>query len=196
MIFMKKAVKIILIVLVILGVIAGIAFAALKFGKKAPAAQEGEVTAVIEDFAEDINIFTTAKKNPDRYTLMLQNSFSMDKKEIESFLKQPEEWLAYNVFLKVSNTNELQSAFTKAVIEDNGKDGLYISEGVGGSVVSIPGGSEGSIVLTVLLHSPDPSMDEVREMVEKKNISLRYALLEGDSLSDIPEENLQEVKVG
>ena len=47
---MKKAVKIILIVLVILAVIAGIAFAELRFGKKAPAGQEGEVTAVIEDF--------------------------------------------------------------------------------------------------------------------------------------------------
>ncbi len=193
---MKKAVKIILIVLVILAVIAGIAFAALRFGKKAPAGQEGEVTAVIEDFTEDINIFETAKKNPDRYTLMLQNSFAMDKKEIDNFLKQPEEWLAYNVFLKVSNSNEQQAAFTKAVIEENGKDGLYISEGVGGSVVSIPAGSEGSIVLTVLLHSPDPSMDAVREMVENKNISLSYALIEGDSLSDIPEDNLQEVRVG
>ncbi len=192
---MKKSVKIILILLCVVAVAAGSVFAFLKLKGKSSTGEGGNMTAVIEDFTEDTNIFENSHKYPDRYTLMLQNSFSMDKKEIDSFLKKPEEWLAYNVFIKVANGFETQAAFTRASIEENGKDGLYISEGVGGSAVSIPSGSEGSIVLTALLHSPDPSMDEVREMVENKNISLRYALVEGDSLSDIPEEGLKEVRV-
>ncbi len=190
---MNKTVKIILAVLLILAVGAGIAFAVFKFGGKKTG---GNVTAVIEDFSEDANIFDSARKYPDRYIQLLGNGMDMDKKEIDSFLKKPEEWLAYNVFLLIENNTDSVLAFTKADIAENGKDGLYISRGVGGSAVTIPENKDGSIVLTVLVHSPDPSMDEVRKMVEKKDITLLYAPVSGGSFNDIPQDNLIELKVG
>ena len=190
---MNKTVKIILAVLLILAVAAGIAFAVYKAGGKKT---EGNVNAFIEDFSEDANIFESAKKYPDRYVQLLENGMDMEKEEIDSFLNNPEEWLAYNAFIFVENDTDSVLAFTSASINDNGKDGLYISRGVGGSAVTIPEHKNGSIVLTVLLHSPDPSMDEVREMVEKKDIKLMYAPVTGDSFDDIPQDNLLELKVG
>ncbi len=192
---MKKAIKIILIILLILAVGAGIAFAVFKAGKKTEETKEGTVTASIADFSEDADIFTSANKYPDRYTVMLTKGMDMDKKEADSFIKQPEEWLAYTLFIDVRNDTDKVAAFTGAEIEDNGKDGLYISKGVGGSAVTVPENSTGSIALTVLLHSPDPSMDEVRAMVEAKNISIKYAPFEGESPDDIDEESIQLIKV-
>lgn len=195
---MKKILKIICIVLLAAAIVAGIAFAVLKFNKTKSPEQEN-YTAVLSarfsDFNENNQIFTLANKDKLRYKAVFKEKYGMDDKTAQSFIDTPEEWLSCNMIVEIENSGETDAAITGIKVADNGKNKLYLRESIESTMQLVKAGTSTAITVNSLIKDNDISYTDFEKLVRAKDITLICAPVDGDNIDDVPTEGLFEIKV-
>lgn len=167
---MKKIIAIIAAIILVVGGAAG-AYFLLK-----PEADEGAVSISVtkNDFVETISLIERYMKTPSRYKDSFPALYGMTAEEAENFFDAPENWLAYEYIIDIENTGEEAVSVYGFEFENNGKNGVYLSNQSGGEL-GLPTGTKHSISISVLCSNGDATTDEVLETVEDIGISIIYS---------------------
>lgn len=131
------------------------------------------VSAVAVDFVEDTFLLERTAQHPERYTENLINEYEMSEKKAQEFYECPEEWLVYGQSLTVYNNSADSIRVYGFEVENNGKDGVYISTSTGGELDIAPGG-HGPASFSVFCENGDLSTDEAKELVSNFKIKVLY----------------------
>ncbi len=195
---MKKILKIIGIILLAAAIVAGIAFAVLKFNKNKGPEQENYtavMSAEFSDFNENNQIFEFADRDKIRYKSIFEEKYGMDDENAQSFIDTPEEWLSCNMIIEIENAGETAAAVTGIKVADNGKNKLYLSESIGSTMQLVNAGSSTAVSISCLIRDNDISYDDFEKLVRSKDITLICAPVDADNIEDVPTEGLFEIKV-
>ncbi len=131
------------------------------------------VTAVAEDFVEDTLLLERVARHPERYTNNLINEYEMGEKKAAEFYECPEEWLVYGQSITVFNNTADSIRVYGFEIDNNGKNGVYISTSAGGELDIAPGGN-GPASFSVFCDNGDLTTDEAKELVSNFKIKVLY----------------------
>lgn len=131
------------------------------------------VTAVTEDFVEDTLLLERVAQHPERYTENLINEYEMSEKKAQEFYECPEEWLVYGQSLTIYNNTAENITVYGFEVENNGKNGVYLSTSTGGELAIAPGG-HGPATFSVFCENGDLSTDEAEELVSNFKVKILY----------------------
>lgn len=137
---------------------------------------ESQVFAYREDFLEGVNLVDRIAINPDRYQKVLVNDYKIPEDTANSFFEHPEDWLAYEQIIEISNKSEENITVYGFEVKDNGKNGVYISTDLG-SELGIAAGTSSpvSASFSVLCNNNDLSNDEVKALADKMEVKIIYS---------------------
>lgn len=167
---MKKIIIAIVAVAVVAACAAGAYFA---FFANSDDNTPSDLSVVRDDFIESTSLLEAVIENPERYSHRVGAEYQMSEDVAASFISNPEEWLTYEQLIDIKNIGEIDCTVYGYEIKDNGKDGIYISTSAGGEL-GIPVGGKATTSFTVLCSDIELSIDEVKEIVEKMDISVLY----------------------
>ncbi len=168
---------------IIIIVVAVIAFVAIAVGsgvlsshliEKNKAENTPEVSAITEDFIEDYLLLERLAQHPERYTENLMNEYEMSEKEAKEFYECPEEWLVYGQSVTIHNDSADSITVYGFEVENNGKNGVYLSTSTGGELAIAPGGY-GPASFSVLCDNGDLTTDEAKELVSQFKVKVLYS---------------------
>lgn len=169
---MKKK-KIIIIAAVIVLAAAAVLCAWRFLGKAEKEPTPGEVTVERSDFVSSTDIIDTYTRYPERFTQKVAQSFEMDSAAADSFFSEPENWLAYEIALTLTNNTKGSLTFYSLNVPDNGRDGVYIctelEDGVG-----VSAGSSAVVSITVLCSNGELSDEQAKLLADSMSISAVY----------------------
>lgn len=191
---MKKAIAVIVAVVTVIGVAAGVGIYFFKFNSK-KGTENIEMSAVFSDITLNDSLFEYIVKYPDRYENAFLSVYGMKQEEADSLIKEPEEWMSYNIFIIVDNKSDQDVAVSGLKVKKNGADGLYVRASIDSTFQVIPAGNNTEICIPVVIHNNEPSMDDVYEMVKKMDIEIAYGPVPKDIEKIITDENLSYVRV-
>lgn len=171
----NKLVKIIaaVVAFVVIAAATGIGSYFFFENQKEKDAANGEVKAVTEDFVEDTLLLERIAQHPERYTENLINEYEMSEKKAQEFYECPEEWLVYGQSLTIYNDTADSITVYGFEVENNGKNGVYISTSTGGELAIAPGGY-GPATFSVFCENGDLSTDEAEALVSEFKIKVLY----------------------
>lgn len=135
---------------------------------------EGTVTAVRDGFVDSPQVLEALATRPERYTKVLETEFQMGEKKTAEFYECPEEWLTYEQLITIYNNSEDNITVYGIEIENNGKNGVYVSTSAGGELSIAPGGN-GPASFSVLCDNGDLSTDEAQALAEEMKIKVIYS---------------------
>lgn len=189
---MKKKIGIIIAVILVIAIAAGVAIAAVKFkgGNKYPL----DLKASFDELTVGDSILNSVAQRPDRWKESLVSNYGMDEETRDRMIKAPEEWLAFNYIIDITNPNDEQVLASALDVKDNGKNGVYISKYLDG-VSIFDANSTSFICVTVFYDGNEPSLDEVAELVKGMKTEVIYSAVPEDFDAEIPEEDLYRAQV-
>ncbi len=167
---MKKAIIAIVAVIVAAAVAVGGYF--IFGGKGEP--EQAALTVVKDDFTLNDNLLISLIKNPDRYQAKLANEYAMGEKTAAEFYEAPENWLAYEQIIEITNDSEEVITVYGFEVKNNGQNGVYVNTNLGGDLGISPGGT-GPASFSVLFSDGDLSTEEAQALVDAMEISVVYS---------------------
>ncbi len=166
---------------IIITVAAVIAFVAIAAGAGILASHiannsnnDETVVAITEDFNEDTLLLERLAMHPERYTENLINEYKMSEEKANSFYDCPEEWLLYSQSITIFNNTADNITIYGFEVENNGKNGVFLSTSTGGELAIAPGGN-GPASISALCDNGDLTTDEAKELVSKFKIKIIYS---------------------
>ncbi|MBQ6264863.1 MAG: hypothetical protein IJK60_05380 [Clostridia bacterium] len=175
----KKSIIIIVcaVLAAVAAISAGVYYLGYSSGKKkavTPAEQEiSEPVCRLSDF----RLYDTAV---DQYASKegfgapyLEKYFEMTASDAKDLVEHPENWLCFQTYISIKNTDIDELSLFGIDCANNGKDGVYIFTGTS-EVYSIP--KKGSYVMCVpvLFHNNEFSTDEAREKLGVLDATVSY----------------------
>ena len=97
----------------------------------------------------------------------------MSKKKAQEFSECPEEWLVYSQSHTIYNNSADSITVYGFDVNNNGKNGVYLSTSTGGELSIAPGGY-GPATISVFCDNGDLSTDEAKELVSKFDVKVLY----------------------
>ena len=168
----KKIIIIVVAVIAFIAIAAGSGILASHLADKN--SNEAEVIVLTDDFSEDTLFLERLAQHPERYTDNLINEYGMSKEKASEFYDCPEEWLVYGQSITICNNSEDSITVYGFEVENNGKNGVYLSTSTGGELAIAPGGN-GPASFSVLCDNGDLTTDEARELVSKFKVMVIYS---------------------
>lgn len=166
---MKKAIIAIVAVIVAAVAVGGY----FIFGGKGEP-EQAALTVVKDDFTLNDNLLISLIKNPDRYQAKLANEYAMGEKTAAEFYEAPENWLAYEQIIEITNDSEEVITVYGFEVKNNGQNGVYVNTNLGGDLGISPGGT-GPASFSVLFSDGDLSTEEAQALVDAMEISVVYS---------------------
>ena len=179
--FLSKKIIIIIICAALVAVAAlstGVYFLGYSAGSKnvvTPASEQeiSEPECALSDFTlldELIDEYSTKESFGVPY---LTKCFNMSEKDANDLVKHPENWLCFQAYISVKNTDIDELSLFGVDCQNNGKDGVYIFTGLS-EVVTVS--KKGSYVMCVpvLFHNNEYSTDEAREKLSVLDAKVCY----------------------
>ena len=173
----KIIITIICAALVIVAAVAtGVYFLGYSTGKKTAEAGQQEISEP-ECALDDFVLYDTAV---DQYATTegfgaayLTKCFNMSEQDANDLVEHPENWLGFQAFFSIKNTDVDELSIFGVDCTDNGKNGAFVFTGTS-EVYTIP--KKGSYVLCVpvLIHNNESSTDEAKDMLAKLDATVRY----------------------
>lgn len=168
---MKKVIIAIVIAAVAIGTGLGVYFGFFAEDKND---SEIQITTVKDELVENIRLLEAFIRNPDRYKTVLAEKYELGAEKAAEFYECPEEWLTYEQLININNTGSEDVTIYGFEVENNGKDGVYISTDIGGELSIQPGG-EGPATFSVVCSNIELSIDEVQAIIDKMDISVVFS---------------------
>jgi len=134
----------------------------------------GNVVAVTEDFNEDTLLLERLARHPERYTDNLINEYKMSADKANEFYDCPEEWLVYGQSITIYNNTADNITVYGFEVENNGKNGVYLSTSTGGELAIAPGGN-GPASISVLCENGDLTTDEAKALVSDFKVKVIFS---------------------
>ena len=127
-----------------------------------------------DDFTENGNLLVALVRNPDRYQAALANEYGMGEKTAADFYEAPENWLAYEQIISITNNSEENVTVYGFEVENNGKNGVYVNTKLGGDLGISPNGT-GPASFSILFENGDLTIDECQALVDEMNIKVIFS---------------------
>lgn len=134
---------------------------------------EFSVRAVREDFVDSPALLERIAQHPERYQDNLATEYEMGEEKAAEFYECPEEWLTYEQLITIYNDSSESITVYGFEVENNGKNGVYLSTSVGGELAIAPGGY-GPATFSVFCDNGDLSTDEAKALTEKFDVKVIY----------------------
>ena len=166
---MKKAIIAIVAVAVVVAAAVGGYFI---FSDKDEPVQT-ELTVIKEDFTLNDTLLTTLIRNPDRYQARLANEYGMGEALAAEFYAAPEEWLAYEQIVEITNNTQDTLTVYGFEVKDNGKNGVYVNTNLGGDLGISPSGT-GPASFSILFSNGELSTEEAKALLDEMEIKVIY----------------------
>lgn len=167
---MKKAIIAIVAVIVVAAIAVG-GYFIFKPDDKTP--EEITLTAIKDDFVLNDNLLVALVKNPDRYQAALANEYGMGEAKAAEFYQAPENWLAFEQIIEITNNSTESITIYGFEVENNGKNGIYVNTRIGGELGISPNGT-GPASFSVLFEDGNLSTDEAKALLDELNIKVVY----------------------
>lgn len=167
---MKKAIIAIVAVIVVAALAVG-GYFIFSSDDKAP--EEITLTVIKDDFVLNDNLLSALIKNPDRYKASLVNDYAMGEAMADKFYESPEEWLACEQIIEITNNSTESITVYGFEVENNGKNGIYVNSNIGGELGISPSGT-GPASFSILYENGDLSTDEAKALLDEINIKVLY----------------------
>lgn len=168
---MKKTIIAIVAVVVAVALAVGGYFIFSGNDDKEP--EQATLTVVKEDFTINDSLLTALIRNPDRYQARLANEYGMGEALAAKFYEAPEEWLAYEQIIEITNNSEDGITVYGFEVKNNGENGVYVNTNLGGDLGVSPGGT-GPASFSVLFSDVDLTTEEAQALVDAMEISVVY----------------------
>ncbi len=192
---MKKIISIILAVILVLACGIGIGYLLFGFDKDSKLeTYDREISAVFHDVGLGDARFESIDKYPDRWGKALTSNYGMSEEKKNSLLNEPENWLAFTLFIDITNPNDVEILVGDMKIPDNGKNGYYFQSVLDSQQV-IHKNVTTQIAVTFFVDDNEPSLEEVTEVVKGLEMYIKYIPMPEDIEAEIPEEDYQIAKV-
>lgn len=185
---MKKAIIAIVAVVVVAAIAIG-GYFIISSDKKDP--EEISLTVIKDDFINNDNLLSILMKNPDRYQAALANEYAMGEAKAAEFFEAPEEWLAFEQIVEITNNSTESITVYGFEVENNGKNGIYVNTDIGGELGISPNGT-GPASFSVLFENGELSIDEAKALLDELKISVIYT--KTPSEYDDGSESVEETK--
>ena len=173
----KIIITIICVALVAVAAIAtGVYYLGYSSGKRTAESSQQEISEPVCEL-NDFTLFDTAV---DQYATTegfgspyLTRCFNMPEQDANDLVEHPENWLCFQAYFSIKNTDVDELSIFGVDCPGNGKNGVFVFTGTS-EVYTIP--KKGSYVLCipVLIHSNEPSTDEARKMLAGLDVTIRY----------------------
>lgn len=167
---MKKAIIAIVAVIVVAAIAVG-GYFIFKPETKTP--EEITLTAIKDDFVLNDNLLIALTRNPDRYQAALANEYGMGEAKAAEFYQAPENWLAFEQIIEITNNSAESITIYGFEVENNGQNGIYVNTRIGGELGISPSGT-GPASFSVLFENGDLSTDEAKLLLDELNIKVIY----------------------
>ncbi len=167
---MKKAIIAIVAVVVVAAIAVG-GYFIFKPEENNP--EEITLNAIKDDFVINDNLLSALMKNPDRYQAALANEYAMGEAKAAEFYQAPEEWLAFEQIIEITNLSNESITVYGFEVENNGQNGIYVNSNIGGELGISPNGT-GPASFSVLFENGDLSTDEAKDLLDEMNIKVVY----------------------
>ncbi|MBQ2903261.1 MAG: hypothetical protein IJE48_02575 [Clostridia bacterium] len=165
----------------IIAIVAVVIVAALAIGgyfifsdKGEPGQTEVELTVIKDDFTLNDTLLTALIKNPDRYQARLANEYGMGEALAAQFYEAPEEWLAYEQIIEVTNNSEEGITIYGFEVKDNGENGVFVNTNLGADLGISPGGT-GPASFSVLFSDGELSTEKAKALLDEMEIKVVYS---------------------
>ncbi len=135
--------------------------------------EQVELTVIKNDFTLNDTLLNSLIKNPDRYQARLANEYGMGEALAAQFYAAPEEWLAYEQIIEVTNNSEESVTIYGFEVKDNGENGVFVNTNLGGELGVSPGGT-GPASFSILFSDGDLSTEEAKALLDKMEIKVIY----------------------
>ena len=156
----------------------GVYFIGYSTGKKTAQSSDGgqeisEPVCAMSDFKlfdSAVDSYATKEGFGASY---LQKNFAMPAEDANDLVEHPENWLCFQTYFSIKNTDIDELSIFGVNCDNNGKNGVYIFTGTT-EVYTIP--KKGSYVLCVpvLYRNNEMSTEEAREALGVLNATVRY----------------------
>ena len=186
--------KIVIIVSAVV-LVAAIAVCGFVIAKKNGSSGSLPFNVTFSDSAIADEMLNDVIKNPTGWEKNATVFYGMDDAKKDEFIEQPENWLAFNLFLDLGNPNDKDILITGIEIENNGKNGIYLSNRLESTYIVVTKNSSSSMCMTALFDDNEPSVEEAEQMLKDMNVYIKYCEYPEDIDAEIPEENLLRAKV-
>lgn len=168
---MKKAIIAIVAVVVVAALAVGGYFIFNKEDKTP--AEEITLTVIKDDFMLNDELLSILMKNPDRHQASLANDYSMGEAKAAEFFEAPEEWLACEQIIEITNNSTESITVYGFEVKNNGYNGIYVNTDIGGELGISPNGV-GPASFSILYENGDLSTDEAKLLLDELKISVVY----------------------
>ncbi len=135
--------------------------------------KDAQITAQKEDFVENASLLEAIILQPEMYRSDFAEEYGMSEEKSAEFFECPEEWLTYEQLVTIHNNSEENITVYGFEVENNGKNGVYLSTSIGGELSIAPGG-HGPATVSVLFENGDLSIDEAEKLADKIKINVIY----------------------
>ena len=185
---MKKAIIAIVAVIIVAAIAVG-GYFIFNSDDKTP--EEITLTAIKDDFVLNDNLLVALVRNPDRYQAALANEYGMGEAKAAEFYQAPENWLAFEQIIEITNNSVENITIYGFEVENNGKNGIYVNTNIGGELGISPNGT-GPASFSVLFENGDLSTDEAKALIDELNINVVYT--KSPAEYDDGSESIEETK--
>ena len=169
---MKKAIIAIVAVVLVAALAVGGYFIFSKEEKNP--AEEITLSVIKDDFVLNDELLSILMKNPDRHQASLANDYAMGEAKAAAFFEAPEEWLAFEQIVEITNNSNESITVYGFEVKNNGKNGIYVNTDIGGELGISPNGT-GPASFSVLFENGDLSTDEAKVLLDELEISVVYS---------------------
>lgn len=163
-------------VVAVAAIAAGVYYIGYSTGKKTAEAGKPEITEPVCTL-DDFTLYDTVV---DQYATTdgfgapyLVKCFNMSEEDANDLVEHPENWLGFQAFFAIRNTDINELSIYGADCAENGKNGVYVFTGTT-EVYSTPGKGSYVLCVPVLIHNNEASTDEARKMLSGLDVKIRY----------------------
>lgn len=154
-------------------------------------------TAKYDSLELNDGLFELIAENPDSWSEPLVTNFGMPEALRDNLIDDAAEWLSFSLNITIDNPLDEELLIHQIKCSDNGLNDIFVDVNPGdGDAVPIEANSEGNLVyFNILVHNPDPSLDEVFEHLKNMNLEIFASVNNSANTLDITEKNMVSVKV-
>ena len=135
--------------------------------------EQAELTVIKNDFTLNDTLLTSLIKNPDRYQARLATEYGMGESLAAQFYVAPEEWLAYEQIVEITNNSEEGITVYGFEVKNNGDNGVFVNTNLGGELGISPGGT-GPASFSILYSDGELSTEEAKALLDEMEIKVIY----------------------
>ena len=154
-------------------------------------------TAKYDSLELNDGLFELIAENPDSWREPLVANFGMPETLRDNLIDDAAEWLSFSLNITIDNPLDEELLIHQIKCCDNGLNDIFVDVNPGdGDAVPIEANSEGNLIyFNILVHNPDPSLDEVFEHLKNMNLEVFASVNNSANSLDITEKNMVSVKV-